>query len=57
MKEVFTQRLLIVLLVILLSGSAIAEKLNTDFFETALAGLKFIERVEKIWVYRLEYAS
>ena len=49
MKEVFMQRLLMVLLVILLSGSATAEKLNADFFETALAGLKFIERVEKIY--------
>ena len=43
------QRLLMVLLVISLSGSAIAKELNADFFETALAGLKFIERVEKIY--------
>ena len=43
------QRLLMVLLVISLSGSAIAEKLDADFFETALAGLELIERVEKIY--------
>ena len=43
------QRLLMVLLVILLSGSAIAEKIDADFFETALAGLELIERVEKIY--------
>ena len=49
MTEVFMQRLLMVLLVISLSGSAIAEKLDANFFETALAGLKFIERVEKIY--------
>ena len=41
------QRLLMVLLVISLSGSAIAEKLDANFFETALAGLELIERVEK----------
>ena len=43
------QRLLMVLLVILLSGSATAEKIDADFFETALAGLELIERVEKIY--------
>ena len=43
------QRVLMVLLLMVLMGSAIAEKLNADFFETALAGLKFIERVEKIY--------
>jgi hypothetical protein len=49
MTEVFMQRLLMVLLVISLSGSAIAEKIDADFFKTALAGLELIERVEKIY--------
>jgi hypothetical protein len=47
MTEVFMQRVLMVLLLMVLSGSAIAEKIDTDFFETALAGLELIERVEK----------
>ena len=49
MTEVFMQRVLMVLLLMVLSGSAIAEKIDADFFETALAGLELIERVEKIY--------
>ena len=43
------QRVLMVLLLMVLMGSAIAEKGNDNSFETVLAGLKFIERVEKIY--------
>ena len=43
------QRVLMVLLLMVLMASAIAEKGNDNSFETVLAGLKFIERVEKIY--------
>ena len=43
------QRVLMVLLLMVLMGSAIAKKGNDNSFETVLAGLKLIERVEKIY--------
>ena len=43
------QRVLMVLLLMVLMASAIEKKGNDNSFETALAGLKLIERVEKIY--------
>ena len=43
------QRVLMVLLLMVLMGSAIAEKGNANSFETALAALQLIEKVEKIY--------